>query len=78
MADAKATNHILRGVTALYPRINRTYKFDPAAGERGKTVPCDTMEEGAKYEINFRMTEAQAKELYAAMALCYADKKQAK
>ena len=78
MAEANSMSHIIRGVIAQYPRVNRTYRFDQTAGERGKSVPCDPSDDGAKYETSFRMTKAQAEELYKAMAAAYAEKKQAK
>ena len=34
---------LFEGVKALYPRINRTYKFDSVDN---KTVPCDAMDDG--------------------------------
>jgi len=78
MAEANSMSHIIRGVIAQYPRVNRPYRFDQTAGERGKSVPCDPSDDGAKYETGFRMTKEQAKELYKAMTAAYAEKKQAK
>ncbi len=66
-----ATSHIVRDVTALYPRLNQTYKYDPSAGDRGRTMPCKPDAEGAKFETSFTMTEDQAKELYGAMSEAY-------
>jgi len=68
---AKVESHVIRNVTARYPRLNQTYKFDQSAGDRGKTVQCDPTVEGAKYELQFVMTETQAKELYVIMATAY-------
>ena len=78
MAEANSMSHIVRGVIAQYPRVNRAYRYDQTAGERGKSVPCDPSDDGAKYETGFRMTKEQAKELYKAMTAAYAEKKQAK
>ena len=66
-----ANSHIIKNVTALYPRLNQTYKYDPSAGDRGRTVPCKPDAEGAKFETSFTMTEDQAKELYGAMSEAY-------
>ena len=41
------------------------------AGERGKSVPCDPTADGAKYELQFVMDAAQAKDLYTVMATAY-------
>jgi hypothetical protein len=54
--------HIINDATARYPRLNRTYKFD--SGEM-KSVPCDPMDDGAAYEMQFIMTEDEAKKLHA-------------
>lgn len=70
MASAKPL-HIIMGVEAHYPRLNQTYRFDRSVLPKGKTVPCGPTEENAKYDTKFRMDDAQAKELYAAMVVAY-------
>ena len=60
--------HTIKNVEALWPRINRTYKFD--AAER-KSVPCDPKDPLGAYELSFRMTSGQAKELFAEMTKAY-------
>ena len=70
MAEAKPM-HLIKNVTAMYPRLDQTYRYDKNIPPRGKTVPCGPTEENAKYEMDFRMTEAQAKELYKAMVAAY-------
>ena len=52
---------LFEGVKALYPRINRTYKFDSVDN---KTVPCDAMDDGAAYETSFELTKAEAIEMH--------------
>ena len=64
-------SYIIPNVEILYPRINQPYRFDSSAGERGKSVPCDAFDDGAKYEVKFRMTGEQAKTLYGQMATAY-------
>ena len=59
-------NYKIANVEALYPRINKTYKFD--SGEN-RSVPCDPLDDGAAYEMSFKMNETQAKALMTAMAL---------
>ncbi len=52
----------IENVTAYYPKLDRTYKFDQI---EGRSVPCDPLDDGAEYSINFLLTEEQAKELHA-------------
>jgi hypothetical protein len=65
--------YLINDVEALWPRINKTYKFDNA---ENRTVPCDAFDEGAKYETRFRMTKAQAKALFVEMVTAYESKKE--
>jgi hypothetical protein len=64
-------SYIIENVEILYPRINQPYKFDQTAGENGKSVPCDAFDDGAKYELKFRMDKDQAKALYGQMDEAY-------
>ena len=75
MADAN-TPYIIRGVEAVYPRLNSPYRFDQTAGTRGKSVPCDPLDEGAKYEVQFRMSAEQAKTLFKSMMEAYVAKRE--
>ena len=63
--------YIINGVEALWPRINNTYRFDQ---KERRSVPCDPLDDGAKYEINFKMSKAQAKELRKEMVGAYDNK----
>ena len=67
--------HQITKIEALYPRLNQPYRFDPSAGEHGKTVPCDVFDEHAKYEMDFILTREQAETLYRAMAKEYQEKR---
>ena len=49
-------------VTAMYPKLDKTYRFDQI---EGRSVPCAPTEDGAEYSINFMMNEEQAKQLHA-------------
>ncbi len=60
-------SHKIKNVEFLFPRLNQPYKFDRAAGKRGRSVPCAAEDDGAKYEISFAMDKAQAKELHGLM-----------
>jgi len=64
--------HIVMNATARYPRLNRTYKFD--SGEM-KSVPCDPMDDGAAYEMQFVMTEDEAKKLHQLCMTVWAEAK---
>ena len=57
-------NYNINDVEAMWPRINRTYKFD---NTEKRSVPCDATDDGASYTLQFRMNEAQAKDLYKHM-----------
>ena len=60
--------YIIDDVEALWPRINCPYRFDQ---KERRSVPCDPFDDGAKYEINFKMSKAQAKELRKNMVEAY-------
>ena len=77
MATSNAV-HILNNVEALYPRLNTTYKYDTKANDgRGQSVPCEPLDEGAKYELNYRMNKDQAVGLYKDMKAAYNARKAA-
>ena len=65
---ATNTQYVINGVEALWPRINKTYRFD--AGEN-RSIPCDPLDDGAKYETKFRMDKDTAKNLFIAMTEAY-------
>ena len=67
------SNYIIENVEALWPRINKPYRFDNA---ENRTVPCDPFDDNAKYEMKFRMTKDQAKALYLEMCKAYEDRKE--
>jgi len=66
-------SYMIRNVEALYPRVNKTYRFDNV---ENRSVPCDPLDDGATYSTSFRMNEDQAKELMGAMAKAYVEKRQ--
>ena len=67
------SNYVIQNVEALWPRINKPYRFDSA---ENRTVPCDAFDDNAKYEMKFRMTKDQAKSLYGAMCKAYEEKRE--
>ena len=50
---------LFENVTAQYPRINQTCRFD---NMDNKTVPCRPERSGAAYEVSFNMTNEDATE----------------
>ena len=68
--------YILKAVEVLYPKVDRPYRFDSSAGERGRSVPCDPTDDGACYEVQFMMNKDQAKDLWTEMSKAYQEKKQ--
>ena len=70
MAD---NSYIIKEAQALYPRIDKTYRFDTKAN---KSVPCDALDDGSAYELSFAITEKAAKELYKSMKAYYDEKKE--
>jgi hypothetical protein len=64
--------YTVQNAVALYPRINQTYRFDAA---EGRSVPCGPTEENAVYDLSFKMSKEQAKNLYKVMVKAYTDKK---
>jgi hypothetical protein len=67
--------HLIENVEALYPRINQTYRFD---NTENRSVPCEPKEDGAAYEMSFRMSKDQAKALFGAMVKSYQEKREDK
>jgi len=67
--------HLINDVTAMYPRINQTYRFDTS---ENKSVPCDPKADGSSYELSFCMNKDQAKVLFKAMSEAYAEKREDK
>jgi hypothetical protein len=53
--------HIIPNVTAKYPRLNATYKFDSV---EQRSVKCDPLDDGAAYEMQFVMDTDTAKTLH--------------
>ena len=64
--------YYLKGVEALYPRINQPYRFDREKGKKGLTVPCNASDDQAAYEMSVRMSKEKAVPLYKAMKEEYA------
>jgi hypothetical protein len=73
MSNNLTMNYNINNVSAMWPRINRTYKYDSA---EQRSVPCNPTDEGSAYTLQFRMSETQAKALYKQMKMAYDSKKE--
>ena len=69
--DMANPTHVIKDVVAQYPRIDKPYKWDDA---QGRSVPCDAMEDGASYDLSFKMEEKQAKEIHRLMEKAWKEK----
>lgn len=56
---------IIEDVTAVYPRMDKPYRFDKA---KDKTVPAGAFDNNAAYQTQIDMPTNKAKELYIQMA----------
>ena len=68
MAEIANPSYNINNVEALWPKLNQTYRFD--ATEK-RSVPCDALDEGSNYNLQFRMDTKQAKALYKEMREAY-------
>ena len=73
----KPTTYIVTGATALWPRLNQTYKF-VKKGDKQERIACAPTDDGAEYTLNLALTKEQAVPLYNAMKKAYAESKQDK
>ena len=62
--------YMLNNVEALYPKLDQPYHFDRQGGKNKQGA------QGATYQVNFKMTAAQAKDLFTCMAKAYEDSKE--
>ena len=56
----------LTNVKALWPKLDRAYKFDPTPTEnrpKGGSIACDATDPDGKYEMHVIMSDEQAKDL---------------
>ena len=69
---------MINNVEALYPRLDQPYHFQQGGGKNGQggTSRCESTAQGAEYTTNFKMTGAQAKELFKSMSAAYTESKQ--
>ena len=55
-------------VYAVYPKIDKCYRYD---NQEERSVPCKPLEDGAGYELSFRIPKTEAKEIIDQLALCW-------
>ena len=73
----KPTTYIVTGATALYPRLNQTYKF-VKKGDKQERIACAPTDDGAEYTMSLALTKEQAVPLYNSMKKTYEEGKQDK
>ena len=56
MAKTENPQYIIENATALYPRIDRTYRYD---NMENRSVPCDPLDDGAEYSMKFKILSKQ-------------------
>ena len=64
--------YIAKNVMALYPKLDKPYRFDKA---EEKSVACGPFEDGAAYELSFRIAKEDpvSKEIWAYLQTCWDD-----
>jgi|TARA_R100001129_G_scaffold118833_2_gene82306 hypothetical protein len=62
----------IKGVEALYPKLDRPYKFD---NTENRSVPCTATDDGAEYTVNLKIAYADIAPLRKAMVKVYNEKK---
>jgi hypothetical protein len=62
----------IKGVEALYPKLDRPYKFD---NTENRSVPCAATDDGAEYTVNLKIAYADIAPLRKAMVKVYNEKK---
>ena len=65
-------SYLIKEVDILYPRLDKTYRFDQA---ENRSVPCGPLEKNAQYDTKFRMDGDTAKALMQVMAVAYNEKR---
>lgn len=73
----KPTTYIVTGATALWPRLNQTYKF-VKKGDKQERIACAPTDDGAEYTLNLTLAKEQAVPLYNSMKKVYEEGKQDK
>ena len=65
----------LTNVEALWPKLDKAYKFDAA---QNRSVPCDATDPDGSYELHIVVTEDQAKELAGKMRTAFNESEKVK
>tara|TARA_R110000824_G_scaffold706_5_gene4395 strand:+ start:11198 stop:11929 length:732 start_codon:yes stop_codon:yes gene_type:complete len=64
--------YLIKKTTALYPRVDKTYRYD---SEQQRSIPCGSLDDGAEYSLSFVMDELTAQSLWSYMKTTYAEEK---
>lgn len=64
--------YIVKKITAMYPKLDKTYRYDST---EQRSVPCGPTDDSAEYSVNFIMDDATAKALWTYMKTTYAEGK---
>ena len=64
--------HVITNAIAIYPKIDRPYRFD---NTENRSVPCDALDDGAEYTLQFKTDEDTARALYSYMKALYNERK---
>jgi|TARA_R110000824_G_scaffold248984_1_gene437946 hypothetical protein len=67
--------YVVRKITAMYPKLDKTYRYDST---EQRSVPCGPTDDGAEYSVNFIMDDVTAKALWSYMKTTYAEEKKRK
>ena len=68
-------SYLIKGVEALYPKIDRPYQW---SDKENRSVPCTPTDNGAEYIVNLKIPYKKALSLRKAMAEAYQEKKEKK
>tara|TARA_R100001369_G_C3325037_1_gene169546 strand:- start:3316 stop:4056 length:741 start_codon:yes stop_codon:yes gene_type:complete len=68
-------SYLIKGVEALYPKIDRPYQW---SDKENRSVPCKPLDTNAEYTINLKVPYDKALPLRKLMAEAYAEKKEDK
>tara|TARA_R100000951_G_scaffold29575_3_gene25580 strand:+ start:7740 stop:8477 length:738 start_codon:yes stop_codon:yes gene_type:complete len=68
-------SYLIKGVEALYPKIDRPYQW---SDKDNRSMPCKAIDTNAEYTLNLKVPYAKALELRKAMLSVYEEKKEAK
>ena len=75
MENEDMADYTIRRVEALYPKLDKPYKFDNV---ENRSVPCEAKDDGAEYTVDLKVTFETALPLMQAMKKAYEERKEPK